>query len=131
MDVDFAGMVKGSPFLRISFLDFPGQGCYLLPAMTCNFRARNLMEANMNTMIKTIKAIYRHGVLEPKEPLTLEEGEEITVTIAPSSPLSEAEKLELLRSTAGGWKDLVDDDLEEYLLELRKLKTRPEVEPWQ
>lgn len=84
----------------------------------------------MITTIKTVKAIYRHGVLELKEPLTLEEGEELTLTITPSSPLTEPEKLELLRSAAGGWKDIVGDDLEEYLRELRRLKTRPEVEPW-
>lgn len=30
-----------------------------------------------------------YGILEPKEPLALEEGEELTITITPSSPLSE------------------------------------------
>ena len=85
----------------------------------------------MSAAAKIIKAIYRHGMLEPKEPLAFAEGEELTVTITPSSALSEAERRELLRSAAGGWKDIVDEDLEKYLRDLRNLKTRPEVEPWQ
>lgn len=85
----------------------------------------------MSTAIYKIRATYRHGKLEPEEPLGLTEGEKVTLVIEPSAPLSDTEKLELLRSAAGGWKDIVDEGLEEYLRDLRKLKTRPEVEPWQ
>jgi len=45
-------------------------------------------------------------VIEPLEKLELKEGEEIKVTI---STLSETEKaLEVIRSTAGAWKETVD-----------------------
>lgn len=84
----------------------------------------------MSTTTKTIKAIYHTGMLKLNEPLDFKAGEEVIVTVAPSSSLSEAERRALLLSTAGGWKDIVDEDLEEYLYALRRVKTRPEVEPW-
>ncbi len=85
----------------------------------------------MSTAIKKIVATYRRGLLEPEEPLALTEGEKVTLVIEPQAPLSEDEKLRRFRSSAGSWKGVVDDDLEEYLLTLRRLKTRPEIEPWQ
>ena len=92
----------------------------------------------MRTLTKTVRAIYHHGVLELREPLDVTEGEEVTVSVTPGSEmtlterreLSDTEKRELLLSVAGGWKDIVDENFEEELYEMRRLKTRPEVEPW-
>ena len=36
------------------------------------------------TLAKTFKACYRNGVIEPLEPLSLDEGKEVTVTVIES-----------------------------------------------
>jgi len=74
---------------------------------------------------KTIKAIYRNGVIEPLEEidLALTDGTEITVTLELPS-LSE----EGLNRSFGGWKGLID--AEEFLRNVyadRQISTRPEV----
>lgn len=85
----------------------------------------------MSAATRTAKAMYHGGILELKESLALKEGEEVTVVAEVSPSLPETEKMESLRSAAGGWKDIVDEDIEDYLYALRRLRSRPEVESWQ
>jgi predicted DNA-binding antitoxin AbrB/MazE fold protein len=42
-------------------------------------------------MTTTIRAIYRNGVLAPVQPLTLSEGEEVSITVT-STPVDEIER---------------------------------------
>ena len=85
----------------------------------------------MNTVPKKIRATYRQGVLEPNEPLVLPEGEEVMVIIEPAPDLSERENARRFQAAAGSWKAVVDERLLEDIYALRRLKTRPEIEPWQ
>ncbi len=79
-------------------------------------------------MLRTIKARYRNGVIEPLEKLDLADGAEITVTLGDvPSPLSEEERRERFLSSAGGWKDIVDEKFLEEIYRQRSLHTRPEV----
>ena len=83
-------------------------------------------------MLKTIRARYKNGVIEPLEKVDLIDGTEIDVTIALRSSdkrisISEEERDRLFLSSAGGWKDLVGEDFLNEIYEQRKRKTRPEV----
>ncbi len=72
---------------------------------------------------KAIKARFSGGVLEPLEPLKLDEGEEVTITVATSKPTARPDWLE---RTAGTWAGLVDaEKLIRDLYESRLLQTRP------
>jgi hypothetical protein len=77
-------------------------------------------------MIQTIKARYHQGKIEPLEPLELDEGAEVVVTVSydaqpPSGP-------DAIRATAGAWKDALDcETFEKDVYESRLLQTRPEV----
>ena len=53
----------------------------------------------METMIR---AKFNHGVIEPLEKISLEEGTEINITI--SVPLKIKNAIETLRVTAGAWE---------------------------
>lgn len=67
-------------------------------------------EAPANTHLivgRVLKARFSGGVLEPLEPLTLEEGEEVTVTVATSKAIMSPDWLE---RSAGTWAGLVDAD---------------------
>jgi len=77
---------------------------------------------------KTIKAIYRNGLIEPLEEIDLDDGVEITVTLEDVSPqLSEEERRKRFLSSAGGWKDIVDEKFLDEIYRQRSLRTRPEV----
>ena len=80
-------------------------------------------------MLKTIKAIYRNGIIEPLEKIDLADGAEITVMLedVPVS-LSEKERWECFLSSAGSWKDIVDERFLDEIYRQRSLRTRPEVE---
>ena len=78
-------------------------------------------------MLKTIRARYRNGVIEPLEDVELKDGMEINVTIDSRPSMSEEEKDRLFLSSAGGWKDLVDEGFLDEIYEQRKRRTRPEV----
>ena len=59
-------------------------------------------------MVRTIRARFSKGVFEPLEPdvaRTLNEGDEVLITV--STP-REAEAADPLLDSAGGWKGLVD-----------------------
>ena len=76
-------------------------------------------------VVKKIRARFLGGVIQPLEDVDLEEGQEVTVTI---SERSEAKGMrDALRSTAGGWKDLVDvERLKTDIYADRLISNRPE-----
>ena len=74
----------------------------------------------------TVRARYEKGVLTPLEPLDLEEGKEVLVSVqdGDSAKTSKNEldyetRLERFLSAAGGWKDTVSEDFVEMLYESR------------
>jgi len=79
-------------------------------------------------LLKTIKARYRNGLIEPLEAVDLAEGAEITITLEDVSPaLSEEERRRRFLSSAGGWRDIVDEKFLDEIYRQRSLRTRPEV----
>ncbi|MFC1716345.1 antitoxin family protein [Candidatus Poribacteria bacterium] len=80
-------------------------------------------------MTKTIKARYKNGIIEPLEKLDIIDGSEITITLEDVSPsLTEDGKRERFLSSAGSWKDIVDEAFLEGIYNQRSLRTRPGVE---
>jgi predicted DNA-binding antitoxin AbrB/MazE fold protein len=78
-------------------------------------------------MIQTIKARYHQGKIEPLEPLELDEGAEVVVTVSSDAPPPSGQ--DTILATAGAWKDALDcEALEEDVYESRLLQTRPEVQ---
>ena len=55
-------------------------------------------------MIANVKARFSNGVLMPLEPLELEDGDEVMVTIDTEPQLSHEERLRTTMSAAGGWE---------------------------
>jgi predicted DNA-binding antitoxin AbrB/MazE fold protein len=78
-------------------------------------------------MLNTIKAKYKNGVFEPLEKVDLEDGSEVNITIESRKFMSEEERERRFLSSAGGWKDIVDENFLDEIYEQRKRKTRPEV----
>ncbi len=79
-------------------------------------------------MTKTIKARYKNGLIEPLEKLDIADGAELTVTLEDvSPPLTEDGKRERFLSSAGSWKDIVDETFLEGIYHQRSLRTRPGV----
>jgi predicted DNA-binding antitoxin AbrB/MazE fold protein len=77
-------------------------------------------------MLITVKARYRQGRIEPLEPLDLEEGKDIIVTVEYSETMEPNEEPTV--STAGAWKDLLDcEAFEQEVYQNRLVQTRPEV----
>ena len=76
----------------------------------------------MNTMIR---AKFNHGVIEPLEKISLEEGIEVNITI--SVPLKTKDAIESLRTTAGAWKGTIDaEKLKKDIYSDRLIQTRQE-----
>ncbi len=76
-------------------------------------------------MVRSVKATYKDGVLEPSESLDLEDGQEVGLSIseAGDAPDSAKERVE----TAGSWKGLVDAErLKRDIYESRQMVTRSE-----
>ena len=74
-------------------------------------------------MITNVRARFSEGVLSPLEPLDLEEGAEVTVSIedAPSSD----RPVRALRATAGAWKGRHDpEELKRVIYEARLTGSR-------
>ena len=74
----------------------------------------------------TVRARYENGVLTPLEPLDLEEGKEVVVSVQDGDSantnkdeLDYEAKLERFLSAAGGLKDILDDDFVEMIYESR------------
>lgn len=57
-----------------------------------------------------VKARFCNGVIVPLEPLELEEGAELRITVTLKPILSEEEGREALRKAAGGWVGLGDGE---------------------
>jgi hypothetical protein len=78
-------------------------------------------------MVKQVKVRYRRGVLEPLEPLDIEEGTELTVTLSTSEATPTAANP--TAATAGAWASLLDcEGFEQELYTNRLLQTRAKVE---
>ncbi|MEK7398342.1 MAG: antitoxin family protein, partial [Candidatus Poribacteria bacterium] len=61
-------------------------------------------------MLKIIKAKYNHGLFEPLEKVNLRDGMEVNLVIDNyPDEMSEEDKDRLFLSSAGGWKDIVDE----------------------
>ena len=77
-------------------------------------------------MAKTFRARYHNGQIEPLEPISLEEGKEIAVTVI-ELPVAPARQVGRIRQTAGAWKGLVDGEkLKQRIHEDRLIQTRAE-----
>jgi predicted DNA-binding antitoxin AbrB/MazE fold protein len=77
-------------------------------------------------MSKTIKARFQAGKLEPIEPLELEEGKEVVITV--TEPATPGGPVDPIAATSGAWKDLLDcEQFEKDVYESRLVQTRPEV----
>ncbi len=59
-------------------------------------------------VLETVKARYSKGTLVPLEPLDLEEGEEVTVSINDTRPTSASRRT--LHTVAGAWKGTHDPE---------------------
>jgi predicted DNA-binding antitoxin AbrB/MazE fold protein len=74
-------------------------------------------------MIAKVKARFSDGVLTPLEPLNLEEGKEVTVSIEDTPPPDRT--IRALRATAGAWRGSHDpEDLKQMLYEARLTGSR-------
>lgn len=71
-------------------------------------------------MTKTIKARYSKGMIEPLEPLWLEEGKELVVTVEEEITPSARQRFE---QAAGSWADLIND--EEFLHDIYMARMLP------
>ena len=77
-----------------------------------------------DAMGTTIKARFSGGLLKPLEPLELNEGDEVTVTVV---ALPSKARKDWLERTAGGWVGLIDaEKLKREIYESRLVVTRPE-----
>ena len=80
-------------------------------------------------MGRTIRVRFSHGVIKPLEKVEFSEGEEFTVIIqeAPKKPKRKSFR-DALKTTAGGWKDLIDaEELKRNIYADRLISTRPGV----
>ncbi len=76
----------------------------------------------------TVRAKYENGVLTPLDPLDLEEGAEVMVSVE-GAPAVES-RLEALRASAGGWKGSGDPEaLKRMIYEARIAGSREQVDP--
>ena len=71
-------------------------------------------------MAKTVKARYSKGIIEPLEPLWLEEGKKLVVTIDEEIVPSAKQRFE---QAAGSWADLIDE--EEFLHDMYMARRFP------
>ena len=79
-------------------------------------------------MIANVKARFSNGVLTPMEPLDLEEGQEVMVSIVEDVPSTDR-RLEALRASAGGWEGGRDpEELKRMLYEARVKGSREPVD---
>jgi hypothetical protein len=64
-------------------------------------------------MIETVKGRHRQGKIELDEPLDLQDGTEVVVTVTPSAAV--AAEGDALAAKAGSWAGNVPDDFEEQV----------------
>ncbi len=78
-------------------------------------------------MLAIVKAKFSNGALVPLEPLDLEEGEEVTVSIEDIRSPNESPRT--LHELAGAWKGTHDpEELLRSIYSDRLLSTRPETQ---
>ena len=76
-------------------------------------------------MIANVKARYENGVLTSLEPLDLEEGQEVVVSVEAAPPANRA--VQALRATEGAWKGTHDpEELLRNIYSDRLVNSRPE-----
>ena len=82
-------------------------------------------------MLKTIKARCVNGALVPLGPVDLREGDEYLIKLDVRPPLSEEERQQLLKSTAGAWQkdDEYWEETQRMLYEARRLGSRVVPDP--
>ena len=81
-------------------------------------------------MKTTMRATYSNGTLMPISALDLEEGTEVTLTVESEPGLSFEERIEITKSSAGGWKGLHDpEEFKRTIYEARKTGSREEPAP--
>ena len=73
-------------------------------------------------MKTVVNAIYTNGTLKPEFALDLEEGDEVTLTVESKPGLSFEERIEITKSSAGGWKGLHDP--EEWIREIYEARRK-------
>ncbi len=77
------------------------------------------------TVIKTVKARYNKGHLDPLEPLNLTDGSEILITVVTPQSLKNEDPTD---ETAGAWSGLLDcQALEQDIYQDRLVNTRPAI----
>jgi predicted DNA-binding antitoxin AbrB/MazE fold protein len=64
----------------------------------------NSIELEANGLLKTVKAMYKNGVVEPLEKIEFPEGAEITITVSEDKRAAH----DGLDKSFGGWKCLID-----------------------
>ena len=75
--------------------------------------------------MKTLKAKYSHGLIEPLEKLDLPEGIELIITIEEDlKAISKDKYLEGLRRTSGAWSDIDAEQLLDDIYKSRLINTR-------
>ena len=83
-------------------------------------------------MIVHVRARYADGVLTPLEPLDLEEGTEVEVSV--DRALGRPESHDAILAAAGGWSELGDwDAFKRIIYDARLTGSRPwsdQIEPW-
>ena len=81
-------------------------------------------------MKTTVRATYSNGTLTPERPLDFAEGERVTLTVESEPGLSFAERIEITKSSAGGWKGLHDpDEFKRMIYDARREGSRVEPAP--
>ena len=81
-------------------------------------------------MKTTVRATYSNGAFTPEFALDFEEGEKVTLTVEPEPSLSFAERIEITRSSAGGWKGLhAPEEFKRAIAEARRKGSRAEPTP--
>ncbi len=78
-------------------------------------------------MIANVRATYAKGVLTPLEPLDIEEGREVTLSIKDAAPPPDDKRRSMTRSAAGRWKGTHDpDELLRNIYSDRLIQSGPE-----
>ena len=83
------------------------------------------MDSNGAGVTTSVKARFSNGVLTPLEPLDLEEGKEVMVSIADAPPPDKA--IHALRAASGAWRGTHDpEELLRNIYSDRLVNSRPE-----
>lgn len=79
----------------------------------------------VSAMLTTIRAKFSNGPLVPLEPVEIEEGRVLFVTLDIKPNIPYEERLKRFRSASGGWKGSHDpDELTRMLYEARRAGSR-------